>query len=353
MESDIQKWNRRMLNSLWIGIILSFLVLSCNYFFTTQEKSYYLLHLLIYPTLVSVAVMVVIEAAVKRLQKENLSYVVILAETIIVTTMISIHFKVDAIYSLLLFPVFTSTIYFEKKIVYISTALVFLSHLFLQFFHPEIKNQFDMIDFITFSSILLICSHFSIRIMGRIEGMLNNLRANMEMNHELLIQGILLEKVTKTDPLTGVYNRAAFDVYMEVLTSGASPSSFHLALFDIDNFKQINDIYGHHKGDIVLKQVAKVMTSSIPTDDIVARIGGEEFAIILNGKTTEESFKLLDSMREQMQATHIKELAGHAVSLSGGLHRYDGRMTKEQLFGGTDSALYQAKHLGKNQIVIC
>jgi putative two-component system response regulator len=161
-----------------------------------------------------------------------------------------------------------------------------------------------------------------------------------------------VKRELRIDALTGVNNRRYFDEYYSAKIVSDTSSLLSLILFDIDNFKKANDTYGHQYGDDVLKLVAKVADEISTTHDFVARIGGDEFAIVcehenpdwpenyarqLKTRVASESVKLNDSMHETTISVGIATL-NRTVD------------DKGTLFNGADAALYQSKRQGRNTI---
>jgi diguanylate cyclase (GGDEF)-like protein len=128
--------------------------------------------------------------------------------------------------------------------------------------------------------------------------------------------------------------------------------SLHLAIMDIDNFKSVNDTYGHKAGDVVLRTVANIARSKVSSNDIVARYGGEEFALLFTDKSFQEVYDLLEEIRTSIASTSHEVLQGLPVTVSIGLNKYTPGMGKEALFQGADTALYDAKHSGKNRTAL-
>lgn len=156
-----------------------------------------------------------------------------------------------------------------------------------------------------------------------------------------------LEEAVITDYLTGLYGRNYLDEMAE--KHMATDEQGVLVLFDIDDFKQINDTYGHSVGDQVIVQIADILRKNISEDDIASRWGGEELALYLPNKTIEESYEIAKRILQQAE-----EKTDPKVTLSCGIAewRLGINQTIRELFNCTDQALYKAKHLGKNQIVI-
>ncbi len=192
---------------------------------------------------------------------------------------------------------------------------------------------------------LATLNHFALQTSVLIK--LSNCYAVSEQMRELSI----------TDPLTGLYNRRYFNVRLneEYLRSKRYNLPFSLAIVDIDDFKLFNDTEGHPAGDLVLKEIASIMNSSIRANDILVRFGGEEFAIIMPQTSSDEAFKVAERVR-----TNIKELIPPTwqrfprehltVSIGIAMYPLCGDPL-ENLIRTADRALYKAKVEGKDRTV--
>ena len=165
-----------------------------------------------------------------------------------------------------------------------------------------------------------------------------------------------MEVLANTDPLTGLLNRRAFN------RAGADAwdafvgrtQAFALALLDLDNFKSINDLNGHSAGDAVLCSVASNLQQAVRASDVVARIGGEEFAIVLSGVTLETGRSWAESLRNRI-ATCIVSTDDDPIryTASIGVAVAQPRDASfEAVYGRADRALYQAKRQGRNKVVL-
>ena len=161
------------------------------------------------------------------------------------------------------------------------------------------------------------------------------------------------------DPMTGLANRRTFErnLDMEIERAKRNLTPMSLAMIDLDDFKAINDTHGHLKGDEVLVRIGETLASLKRRYDIAARIGGEEFAVILAGvgmvKAEEILSRLLESIRE-LEFDTPDHGSVFRVTTSIGLTSYRGRvdMTPARLMDLADKALYEAKESGKNKIVV-
>ncbi len=150
------------------------------------------------------------------------------------------------------------------------------------------------------------------------------------------------------DALTGCKNRRAFDSDVDELLSAHQP--FALALIDIDNFKSINDTWGHLSGDIVLRNVAREGIQIMQPHNVsVYRYGGEEFAVIFQADQIASAFSLLDAWRTAVEKRVWRE-ENLRVTFSAGLGEWHFEPL-EELVGSVDNALYSAKQQGKNRII--
>lgn len=158
------------------------------------------------------------------------------------------------------------------------------------------------------------------------------------------------------DDLTGTMNRRAFFENFHTLKKIAERQRSHLTLayIDIDDFKAINDKYGHVAGDAVLQSFATTLKESARGSDIIARIGGEEFAMLLPDTDIQGAYSILERIRAQISARALT-IDEHSInlSISIGLTHYqkETELVVEQLIKQADQALYQAKSEGKNCIV--
>lgn len=156
-----------------------------------------------------------------------------------------------------------------------------------------------------------------------------------------------LKFLAESDSLTGLYNHTTAQEKISKLLSGEGLSA--LLLFDVDNFKSINDTYGHMTGDGVLKQLANHILSKIRATDIVARIGGDEFLVFLNGFT---DLKQLEELVAALWNAMRVSYDGHVFTVSAGVAVYPKDGTDYgTLFSHADKALYVSKKQGKNRCV--
>ncbi len=159
------------------------------------------------------------------------------------------------------------------------------------------------------------------------------------------------------DGLTGIYNRKAFDRYLHELIprDAFTHVSFALLMMDIDNFKDINDSYGHQTGDRVLLALADKCSGNIRNEDFIARYGGDEFVVVLPKASLRDASKKAKRLCEAISATlySLEDVkAGHKLSItvSIGVSNYRKGDTVKTITDRADQALYLAKRVGKNRV---
>lgn len=161
-----------------------------------------------------------------------------------------------------------------------------------------------------------------------------------------------LEILSITDPLTLLYNRRKFNEILsyEILKNRRYGSGLSLIMCDIDNFKLINDKFGHETGDKVLQQFAQTIKISIRNSDLFARWGGEEFVFLIPDADPEMARSIAEKTRELINETEFKVVDKITISL--GVATLNSDDNKETLLDRADQALYKAKEKGRNVVVI-
>lgn len=165
-----------------------------------------------------------------------------------------------------------------------------------------------------------------------------------------------LEEQAATDELTGIANRRQFMAlaYNRQNTAIRQASHMSLMIIDLDYFKGINDSFGHHVGDLVLKKVAWELAENVRKNDLVSRIGGEEFAVLLPDTNLEKARYVAEKLRLKIESLVIDEVEDNLINLTASI----GVASCELVLEGVgkalikaDEALYKAKNNGRNQVV--
>ena len=169
---------------------------------------------------------------------------------------------------------------------------------------------------------------------------------------ELTKSNKALEKLSITDYLTGCYNRSYIDriIKQEIIRTNRYHTPLSLMIIDLDDFKKVNDTYGHLMGDEVLIKTANWIHASIRESDIFGRWGGEEFVVIFPNTELDETQKIAEKMRLGIAKHDFSNQIHQTISI--GVAQYQVKESHDGWISRADSALYDAKHQGKNCVVI-
>ena len=201
--------------------------------------------------------------------------------------------------------------------------------------------------FFIFICILFLISILFFFYMISLKKNLSNLANDLKRNYEVLSEET--KKVAFEDTLTKAASRLKFDETLKDLIQVASrfeEQRFSIIMLDIDNFKAINDTYGHDYGDIVLKEVARLSKLSLRSSDTFARWGGEEFIVICPFINLQDACKIAEKLRKLISDINFEKIA--KITCSFGVTEFRQGDCAETIIKRVDNLLYQAKENGKN-----
>ena len=161
-----------------------------------------------------------------------------------------------------------------------------------------------------------------------------------------------LENLALRDPLTGLDNRRAFEgaISQALCEASSGRQIFGLALLDLDGFKEINDAHGHEAGDIVLRQLSRLISDYLRASDRLFRIGGEEFVLLLPGADVEGMHARMENLRARIESE--RRCRGEAVTASIGAAEWQHGDTTTTWLMRADAAMYRAKRKGRNRVIV-
>ena len=179
------------------------------------------------------------------------------------------------------------------------------------------------------------------------------LAARATISHRLL----MLEQMTEADPATGCLNRRGFERALEsaLVAAAAARSEVALLALDLDHFKRINDEFGHNVGDAVLSEVAAALAEAVGTEGVVARLGGEEFSVLLPNADAEAAGVMAERMLHSLRSHQLTSvMRSEAVTMSVGIaaERVSSLRDSAALRARADEALYMAKRGGRNRALL-
>jgi diguanylate cyclase (GGDEF)-like protein len=167
---------------------------------------------------------------------------------------------------------------------------------------------------------------------------------------QIVEENHVLQEEVQIDSLTGVYRKEAFGKKVQEMMQEHEP--FALVVTDLDNFKSVNDIYGHMAGDEVLREFASILRGGLRQHDLVARWGGEEFLFVLKARNPEEAYQRADALREKVSKYVFHEVKHLTVSMGLSWRSPCPCETLDSMLRRADRSLYDAKHQGKNKAVL-
>jgi len=353
---DFNQWNNKLLRTYWsicwivsLGAIIIFalLILSNEYSVKFADMSYfeYVMRYIAVPFVLMAANISVATTVMKLLNQKKQhalqAFVCLTCSTIIAATVTFAHYTVSGIFMSFSFTCIISLVYVDHKPIMFASAISLLTYLAIVAFFlldkaaaGEITHGVEEI----ITTIAFICSAVAIAVY-------------IHDRKRILISDILEEKrKNKIDSLTNLLNHAAFYesldeklIELKNLANHSDPLS--IIVWDIDNFKAVNDTYGHTAGDeIILKLVDAICKLTDGKGDAF-RYGGEEFAFITRLRAV-DAFEIAEAVRLEFEKS--------GVTVSCGICEYDLdiRMGKREFFASADEALYKAKKSGKNKTVV-
>ena len=343
-------WNRKLLNYLWVAVLVSFMVPIINYPFTDLSFREFFIYRMFIPLGFELMIMSILEVLNKKNYPFN-DYMMILGSAGITLILNVAHVSViHVLLPLFYLPIFIAIFTIESKKILFAYGLSALCFLGLNIFHSAIN--YDLVESTTLFFILSSAGYLSYELTKRYKDIYDHLQVSISNQQELLYKNILMEKLSKMDLATNLYNHKTFHNYLDELFIQHQRQAFelHLALLDLDDFKQVNDAYGHSVGDQVIKKIADIILENMGPHAFAARYGGEEFAIIFTENKKDRCYEILEGIRKSLENQHFENIE-LGVTVSIGFASAEDYSCKEDLFKNTDNFLYLAKEMGKNQIV--
>lgn len=351
-------WQRRIIFILWalygIVIVTQLIILDVAIHLVPDfSRIGYIQNNMGKPDLLFLLLMLAMEFYYRKVDAES-EWSLIIGSNLIALTMVSFisaDLRVGPV--LFMIPLLVSILYLQRKYLFFSTSISLL-YLVGKILAEPVLDGWDLSVSIILGSFYIAVCFTGLGVIYRGQELVTNLEATLESEQELRIKTIVMDRLSKIDPLTELYNHKTYHEYIEKLVEHQSvhPFELQLAVVDIDNFKKVNDTYGHAIGDLALKQVSACIKAHLDSDDFAARYGGEEFVLILTGKPPEKNAAVLEAIRHSIEYSTLEEMDGRGVTVSMGVHIFRMGDTKESIFHQADAGLYEAKRTGKNKIIL-
>jgi diguanylate cyclase (GGDEF)-like protein len=266
----------------------------------------------------------------------------------ILGVLIRVHYVFPTLYGTIIIPLCLSTAFGNKQVekrIYILSYIVITIALMLTYTDKySVRPQKFMFDaLITYVEIFF--TDIYVRYIISFE------KRKDVLVHKYHARSSALSKEASTDPLTGLLNIKAFTRIMTAWMDDVARNDFAFCIIDIDNFKRVNDTYGHNFGNIVLKRLAQLLIDASSDNIIVARYGGEEFCFLISGDDKYVMKEIVDKVRREFKNQEYRETPDR-FTFSGGLAVWDKKCRLDELIMLADANLYTAKGDGKDKIVV-
>lgn len=285
--------------------------------------------------------------SIPRIPREQKNKTIVIAALITSLVVAIIHKEYIVTSCAFIFPIILSASFNEKKLLHASFAasIFILFCVGLAFWLDKnitLTTSINLFVLFGFSFISYLCGVISINFS--------------EQSYQLIeaqaTQNAKLRRDALHDQKTGLFNHKTFTTHLEKsIAEFQAETPLCLAMLDIDNFKNINDTYGHDEGDEVLIALAQALRSHCPEGVTAYRYGGEEFSVIFQGVGLADAVSLVQKMLEDFRNLKF-DFTDQPITFSAGVTEYRAGVTKDDFFDQADDTLYAAKHAGRNQIKV-
>lgn len=353
-----EKWDKQIVRTYFIGVavlciaeILVSIALR-NAGVVTGNMKLYVRDYVVFPTgmnfLFVLLTKFIVDSEVISIKVKNYAVVLCLDAMVFIVT--SIHGYFLVLTTAFIGPIIVSVIFNDLVVTritsMISIVLMFVSLYTSQVFDETWARDVRMLNFAVSMAVALVFYAIAkVVVKSNVEKMDELVRATKEKAH-------LTERL-KIDLQTGLYNHVEFHSSLNraVDACAKTHTKYCLAIIDIDDFKRINDTYGHDKGDIVIGRVATRLHEMTSIRCKAFRYGGEEFAILFLDERKSQVAAELDELRRKLMCEEYSFMPGGHITISGGIYEFGWNCPDaESIFNYADQSLYQAKMNGKNQI---
>lgn len=357
-EKTYKKWRKLLIKTNMIIIlyvflmeIIMFFVLKHYNFIYTSRKNYLVKYLLL-PTLINVSCILVGSFVEKKTPKNSgrINYIPVIELVVVCFVLSTFHHTYSVTRMTFCVPLLTTIIFADRKMVrrifYLCALGTILSTIFGKYIVMDYNKSWEIIETIIAVTILTGTYQIS-KVLIIFQQEKNN--SIIQSYKQQLDMQIMLDK----DQKTGLYNHTMFMNKLRECTEkcimGEQP--FALAIIDIDNFKEVNDCFGHAKGDNVITKLSEIILNKCSNRQFPARFGGEEFAIIFDERSANNAFEVVEEIREEF-SEYVFDFSNSNVTVSCGIATWKNPWKVENIFDNADRAMYLSKSTGKNKTSI-
>ncbi|MEG2177172.1 MAG: GGDEF domain-containing protein [Oscillibacter sp.] len=312
----------------------------------SQPLHNYIIRFLVIPTMLDALILVGGEIATQKVPREDpfFPYISIIQTSCLCFAIAATHYVYSVTLCLFCFPIFITVLFGDRKMSRRISELNLLLLLLTLCLRYLLGNEVD--DYLLTEGVVSVMIIAAAGLVSRIlidsEAEKN---AAIELAHQKQVE---MQEQLNRDQKTGLYGSAALRSALHNAVSENGLRPVVLALLDIDDFKSINDSYGHAAGDKVIVRLSELMLEERREDVFPSRFGGDEFAVILRMEMPKARM-WLDELRGRFALQQYEEIT-QAITISVGMAAWDRVETEHEFFTHADAAMYASKQLGKNRI---
>lgn len=352
----LDKYRNRFVMTLLFTVFFVMLVEIGAYIFFVSKGMYelsikdpYLRWKVIFPVVLNwiIQIIAIIVDKSKKIRHDTKNKLVVFAALAVSFVTTAVHREYIVIMGAFMFPLIFSATFNDQKLFNQAAILslvivVATAYLLWKDGTTDLTTAVNIIVMFGFWVVSYFGGHISIDFSKR----------SFNIIHSQKLTNEHLQNIVLRDQMTGLYNHRTFYSELELSMQKANEDAnkFCLAMIDIDDFKNINDSYGHDKGDAVLKNLAQIIEKHCSAEDKACRYGGEEFAVILNHKDLSQAKKQMKNILEEFVKSDY-DFTDRPITFSCGVASFEKNISREDFFNIADSCMYRAKKTGKNQIV--
>lgn len=351
------KWRNKMYNACLVMTLISFLTelgFLFVYIWTDHigmEITDYVLRYIVFPLMVNVISLIVTYNILdnEKYSDSTQNRVMCLAIFLMCSVIECVHYIFITLMCMPLIAIFMTILFADINLCRLIFALSYFPLIItgIQNYFDERTDNFYLVLNCVVIALINFCCYLVVSTLIKHEV---EQQDNISESHAVQVQ--LMEKV-KRDPLTDLYNREGLinAINLEIEMQKKYGYNVQIAILDIDNFKNINDTFGHVNGDEVLIKFANIIKKHITENEKAFRYGGEEFVILFQKKTLEEAYELVEKIHKDLQVTKFTFTDTELITFSCGIAPYIKSWTDKEWFNHADDLLYEAKRMGKNRTI--
>ena len=243
---------------------------------------------------------------------------------------------------------------FKRNFIpYIISSLMVIGFLFLKIYTADESHIVYSLNNPKSETALYISNSFTALVMILIMSAISKITRNLTQQ-KLKAKNETLSKLATIDPLTELFNRRAMTDFLKQIHehSQATGENYIIVMGDIDNFKTVNDTFGHSNGDLVLKELSKILINTIPAEGYICRWGGEELLFVIPNADLTKGTKIAEKIRTQISQMKFTEQGiEFNVTITMGICECNSKMSYEKAISIADQYMYYGKQCGKNCVI--